>query len=297
VRDLIIVGAGPAGLSAAVYAASEGLDVLVLEPDKIGGQAERSARVENYLGFPTGIPGEDLARRAEAQARQFGAEFRHVAVDSIERTADGRLLVMGDEQGVDLGLDAHCVLLATGVQYRELDVPGIKGRTVFYGAAATDALRYRGKRVVVYGGGNSAGQCALNFARYAEEVHILARSPLSKSMSVYLLDKIAATPNIHPVQGEITSIDDHTVTYDQGKLPADAVFIFIGAAPRTDWMPKEVLRDEHGFLVTGQGVRSLETTMPGVFAVGDARSGSMKRVASAVGEGGTAISQIHDYLA
>ena len=300
-RDLIIIGAGPAGLSAAVYAASEGLDVLVLEADKIGGQAERSARIENYLGFPTGIPGEDLTRRAEAQARQFGAEFQTVTVDYLKRWADGRITVMN---GVRWGMDARAILLATGVQYRELNVPGIReqaGRTVFYGASASDALRYRGKRVAIYGGGNSAGQAALNFARYAEDVYVLSRSPIERTMSAYLLGKLAATDNIHTYTGEIDNVGALggalEVSYGQGiGLAVDALFIFIGATPQAEWLPRDILRDEHGYLVTGQGVRSLETTMPGVFAVGDIRSGSMKRVAAAVGEGGTAVSQVHDYL-
>lgn len=306
-RDLVIIGAGPAGLSAATYAASEGLDVLVLEKERIGGQAFRSARIENYLGFPLGISGEELARRAEAQARQFGAEFAQDTITRLQRIDNGIVVDVFGEYSRSFipWATARSVLIATGVEYRRLNIPGEE--LVQYGATATDALKYDDGTVVIYGGANSAGQAALNFSRHAKRVHILSRSPLVKSMSSYLIEKIGACENITVHQGtEITEVrtwgKELHVSYKlngQGiGLIADAVFIFIGAVPHTEWMDESgVTLDTKGFVVTGVWTpRAHETSVPGVFAAGDVRSGTMKRVASGVGDGANAVSDIHDYL-
>lgn len=311
-RDLIIIGAGPAGLSAATYAASEGLDALVVEQGRVGGQASRSARIENYLGFPLGISGEELAKRAEAQARQFGAEFETGVVTFLTRSAvqSGLEVEWVNERGGELFFEhTRAILLATGVRYRELDVPGAKEAAeaglLHYGATASDAHKYDGKTVVVYGGANSAGQAALNFARHAHEVILVSRSPLEKSMSTYLIHKIEATVNIDvrddaTITGLDGSIEDSlarvVVNGEQYSLHAHGVFVFIGAQPGTEWLPDEVIRDQHGFVVAGIGRLEHETSLPGLFVAGDVRSGSMKRVASAVGDGAAAVSDIHRYL-
>jgi len=325
VYDLVIVGAGPAGLAAAVYGASEGLRTLLLDRHGAGGQAGTSSRIENYLGFPAGVSGSELTRRALAQAERLGAEFLaplEVTGISIEdgykhlKFADSRELV------------TRTLLAATGMIYREHPAPGVaehRGAGVYYGAATTEAPAFTGRRVLVVGAGNSAGQGAMYLARYAKEVEIvLRRTTLRDTMSQYLIDQIEKTPNIqlrprteidsvdgdgHVERVALTSLDDGSRQVEE----ADAVFVFIGARPRTDWLPPEVLRDVKGFVLTGRDLMAadayqrvwkqsrepmpLETSVPGVFAAGDVRAGGMNRVASAVGEGSMVVRLAHDYLA
>ena len=325
VYDLVIVGAGPAGLAAAVYGASEGLRTLLLDRHGAGGQAGTSSRIENYLGFPAGVSGSELTRRALAQAERLGAEFLaplEVTGISIEdgykhlKFADSRELV------------TRTLLAATGMIYREHPAPGVaehRGAGVYYGAATTEAPAFTGRRVLVVGAGNSAGQGAMYLARYAKEVEIvLRRTTLRDTMSQYLIDQIEKTPNIqlrprteidsvdgdgHVERVALTSLDDGSRQVEE----ADALFVFIGARPRTDWLPPEVLRDAKGFVLTGRDLMAadayqrvwkqsrepmpLETSVPGVFAAGDVRAGGMNRVASAVGEGSMVVRLAHDYLA
>jgi thioredoxin reductase (NADPH) len=325
VYDLVIVGAGPAGLAAAVYGASEGLRTLLVDRHGPGGQAGTSARIENYLGFPAGVSGSDLTRRALMQAQRLGAEFLaplEVTGMSIDagykhlKLADGRELV------------TLTMLAATGMSYREHPAPGVAeftGAGVYYGAAMTEAPGISGRRVLVVGGGNSAGQGALYLARHAKDVQIvIRRDSLSDTMSPYLIQEIAKTSNIRVrprseierVEGEghvqritLTSLDDARSEVEE----ADALFVFIGTHPRSDWLPPEVLRDTKGFVLTGQDLMAaegyprawkerrqplpLETSVPGVFAAGDLRAGAMNRVASAVGEGSMVVRLAHDYLA
>ncbi|MPV37263.1 FAD-dependent oxidoreductase [Georgenia subflava] len=322
--DLIVVGAGPAGLAAAVYGASEGLRTLIIERDAAGGQAGQSSRIENYLGFPSGLSGADLARRATAQARRFGAEF--LLTDEVV-AIDGHAGVIGVSLGNGTELRAHSVVVATGVDYRRLDVPGadrLTGRGVYYGAAVSETSSVRGEVVHLVGAANSAGQAALHFAAAAERVTILVRgADLSASMSHYLVQRIAATPNIEvrystaveEVRGrdrleEIVlrdTADGHLTTE-----PANALFVLIGAVPRTDWLDGGIARDDRGFVLSGPTVRRagagrswplerdpylMETNVPGVFAAGDVRLGSGKRVATAVGEGATAVMSVWQYRA
>jgi thioredoxin reductase (NADPH) len=321
--DLVIVGAGPAGLAAAVYGASEGLRTVLIEREAPGGQAGQSSRIENYLGFPVGLSGADLARRAVAQASRFGVEvLTPQAVTGVRLGGQYRVVTLAD--GAELG--CHALLIATGVAYRTLDAPGIARLTgcgVYYGAARTEALSCRDEEVYVIGGANSAGQAAMYFARYAARVTILARSPLEKSMSHYLIEQIRQTPNIAVRVGagvaeahgannlEALTIVDAT-TGARETVPATALFIFIGAAPRTDWLDGTVERDAKGFILTGPDLTRggkrpkgwhadrdpylLEASVPGIFAVGDVRRGSVKRVASGVGEGSVAVSFVHQYL-
>jgi thioredoxin reductase (NADPH) len=322
--DLIVVGGGPSGLAAAVYGASEGLRTILLELGATGGQAGTSSQIENYLGFPSGIAGADLARRATVQARRFGAEVvtpRGVAAIRVEDPYRVVALDDGSE------LRCYALLLATGMIVRRLDVPGVEALTgagVYYGAAVAEATAHRGADVVVVGGANSAGQAALLFARYARKVTMLVRgASLQASMSSYLIDRIAAAGNIEvrthvSVVGacgtdRLESVDLlHADTEERGTLPATAMFVFIGAAPQSDVVAGLVERDELGFVVTGpdlmrDGKRPkgwtlnrdpflLETSVPGIFASGDVRLGSTKRVASAVGEGSAAVGMIHKYL-
>jgi len=321
--DLAIVGAGPAGLAAAVYGASEGLRTVLLEQSAPGGQAGSSSRIENYLGFPSGVSGADLARRATTQARRFGAEVLAHEVASLKRVDPYRVLHLAD--GTELS--CYAAVLATGVSLRTLEVPGVEsllGIGVYYGAAMTEAATYRGQDVCIVGAGNSAGQGALFFSRYARRVALLARSEsLGKSISQYLIDRIAATPNIEVVTGvEVAAVRGSgrlekvvirgIARGEERELDAAAMFIFIGAKPRTEMVSGLVELDEKGFVLTGPDLPRangrprgwtldrdpflLETSVPGVFAVGDVRAGSSKRVAAAVGEGSGTVGMVHRYL-
>ncbi len=322
--DLAIVGGGPAGLAAAVYGASEGLHTVIIEREAPGGQAGMSSRIENYLGFPTGLSGGDLARRAVVQAKRFGVEIlAPQEVVSARMEGPYRILKLADNSE----LSCHALMIATGVQWRRLEAPGVdrlQGAGVYYGGGATEALSCKGEVIYIVGGANSAGQAAMNFAKYAERVVILVRgTSLASTMSQYLIDQIERTPNIQlwthanvaEVHGESHLEEISILCSDTNKVervPASAMFIFIGALPQTDWLTSLVERDERGFLLTGpdlirDGQRPkgwtltrdrflLETNIPGIFAVGDVRHGSVKRVASGVGEGSVAVQFIHQYL-
>jgi thioredoxin reductase (NADPH) len=318
--DVVVVGAGPAGLGAAVYAASEGLSTLILEPEAPGGQAGSSSRIENYLGFPSGISGEDLARRAHVQATRFGAEFLTQKATGIRTENEYRFVQMADGREVS----CRVCLLATGVHYRKLDAPGVAeltGKGVYYGAALVEARSCTDEEVYVVGGANSAGQAAMHFSKFARRVTMLVRaSSLEQSMSKYLIDQIAGTSNIVVETNtevleacgvdRLESLRLRTPAGEETR-PASALFIFIGAAPHTGWLPESVLRDGNGFVLTGPEMRQqadglwketrepylLETSMPGVFAAGDVRHGSVKRAATAVGEGAIAVQFVHQYLA
>jgi thioredoxin reductase (NADPH) len=317
--DVVVVGAGPAGLAAGVYAASEGLSTLIVEGEAIGGQAGSSSRIENYLGFPQGVSGAQLAERAYIQAQRLGAEFLAQRVECIRRDNQYQIVLMADGGEVT----CHVCLIATGVAYCKLDVPGaaeLAGAGVYYGAALAEAKSCSEEIVYIVGGANSAGQAAMHFSRYAGKVHMIVRSSLQKSMSKYLIDQIEATPNIIVETGtEIASMcgDGHleslTLKTSQGEeiRKASSVFIFIGAAPKTDWLPKEVALDSKGFILAGPDLKAkasgtwkldrdpylLETSVPGLFVAGDVRHNSVKRCASAVGEGSIAIQFVHQYLA
>jgi thioredoxin reductase (NADPH) len=321
--DLCIVGAGPAGLAAAVYAASEGLRTVVVEREAPGGQAGQSAAIENYLGFPRGLSGADLTHRAVAQVSRFGAEMLlPLDVVAFQQRGPVRAVCFGAAGE----LEARAVLVATGVSYRRLDAPGLPeltGRGIYYGASASDAVQCEGDDVVVVGAANSAGQAALNFARYARRVLLLVRGgSLEDSMSLYLVARVHATTNIEiRLHSEVARVQGNghleTVTVAdrnsgaQEEVPVTWMFVFIGASPRTDWLGSDVVRDAKGFIVTGQDLLAssptawtearspftLETSVPGVFAAGDVRLGSMKRVASAVGEGAMSVYLVHRYLA
>jgi thioredoxin reductase (NADPH) len=322
--DLIVVGAGPAGLGAAVYGASEGLRTVLAERRATGGQAGQSSRIENYLGFPDGVSGSQLTDRARRQALKFGVELLTTReVVGLENAGSTRLVRFDD--GATIA--AHTVVLATGVSYRLLDVPGcaeLIGRGIYYGSAATEAVNCAGEDVYVVGGANSAGQAAVYFSRYASRVHILIRGgDLRQSMSQYLVDQIEAIDGIsvHPFtqvcRGEgdehlerLTLLD--TRTGQTRTVDTSWLFIFIGAEPRTDWLDGVVSRDPRGFVLTGPDLLAdgqrppgwplprdpyhLECSVPGVFAAGDVRADSVKRVASAVGEGAMAVSLVHRYL-
>jgi thioredoxin reductase (NADPH) len=322
--DLIIVGGGPAGLGAAVYSGSEGLKTLMIEKEAVGGQAGTSSRIENYLGFPNGISGSELARRANTQAKKFGVEILTAqSVDQVRVEDPYRFVTMSD--GTELS--CHSLLVATGVNTRELKQPGVEalsGAGVYYGASLAEAIAYKDQEVFVVGGANSAGQAALFFARYANEVTILSRSSsLSKSMSSYLVKQISGIDNIEVLDyTEVDRVDGSdrlesiTITNrNNGKTetrPAAALFIFIGAVPRSELVSGVVERDRVGFILTGQdlvedGKRPqgwkpkrdpfyLETSVPGIFTAGDVRHGSVKRVATAVGEGAMAVKLIHQHL-
>ena len=324
--ELAVVGAGPAGLAAAVYAASEGLRTLVLEGESIGGQAGSSSLIRNYLGFSRGVSGAELAQRAYQQAWVFGARFAHTRRVSGMRLVDGGFEL--DVAGGDV-VRARAVVLASGVTYRRLSAPGLQpfvGASVFYGASSVEARAQSGRDVLVVGGGNSAGQAALHLARYARSVSLVVRGPsLAASMSRYLIDQLDAAgvglvTGAHVVDaGAAAEPDrlDHVVLErtDSGErttVPADAVFITIGARPHTEWLAPEVLRDQWGSVMTGpdvlaeggkrawlggdDGPTALESSVPGFYAVGDVRRGSIKRVASAVGEGSVVISSVHAHL-
>lgn len=322
--DLVIVGGGPAGLAAAVYGASEGLRTVMIEREAPGGQAGTSSRIENYLGFPVGLSGADLARRAVTQARRFGVEILSPQEVKGVRVEDPyRIVVLSDGSEIS----CHALMIATGVSWRKLDVPGIEklsGAGVYYGAAMTEALSCQNEEVYIVGGANSAGQAAMYMSKYASSVTMLVRGDsLAKSMSQYLIDQIAATKNIKvclrcsvvEVKGE-TSLEAITIAHaDTGEketLPATSLFIMIGAAPCTDWLDGVVQRDERGFVITGRDLMHdghrpkgwtverdpflLESSVPGIFVAGDVRHGSVKRVASGVGEGSIAIQFVHQYL-
>lgn len=322
--DLIIIGGGPAGLGAGVYGASEGLKTLMIERHSTGGQAGTSSRIENYLGFPKGVSGSELSKRATDQAVRLGCEIL-TAVDAIEVRVEGQTKVVCLSDGSEI--TARSLIIATGVTLRELDVPGCKalyGAGIYYGAALTEAANYKDQHVFVVGGANSAGQGAMWFARYASKVTMLVRGEsLEKSMSAYLIDQIASTPNIEvlphsevkAVQGKqrlegLTILNNQTGA--ETTLPAAALFIFIGATAHTELVAGVVERDRAGFILTGQdlvreGQRPkgwrlkrdplfLETSVPGIFAAGDVRANTVRRVASAVGQGAIAVSLVHQYL-
>ncbi|GAA4914872.1 FAD-dependent oxidoreductase [Mucilaginibacter defluvii] len=325
VYDVVIIGAGPAGLAAGVYGASEGLKTLLIERRAPGGQAGTSSRIENYLGFPAGLSGAELTRRATTQAMRLGTSvLSPCSVRAIEQQDGYKRLVLDDNEDIV----TRSVVITTGVDYRKLDTPGIAdftGAGVYYGAAMTEATACKDKEVYVVGGGNSAGQAAMYLSKFAKNVYILIRkASLDITMSAYLIDQIAAENNIHvKPEVEITAAKGseklesleikffktgHTTT-----VSADALYIFIGAKPFTDWIGLGIIKNDKGFLETGRDLKSrsdypriwkqkrdpylLETSCPGIFAAGDVRAGAMNRVASAVGEGSMAISFVHKYLA
>lgn len=323
--DVVIIGAGPAGLAASVYGGSEGLKTLLVERRAPGGQAGTSSRIENYLGFPKGLSGSELARRATAQATRFGVEMLSPqSVDHIELEGNYKKITLGNGEIVN----AKSVIITTGVDYRKLPAKGaaqFTGAGIYYGAAMTEANGCRNKQVFIVGGGNSAGQGAVYLSKFAKKVSILIRrKDLTATMSSYLIDQIDAIPNIEVVgrrqvletkgnnrleELTIENMDDKS----QYTENADALFIFIGAKPATDWLTDGILKDDKGYLETGRDLKAnsqytkvwkldrdpylLETCQPGIFAAGDVRSGAMNRVASAVGEGAMAIKFVHQYLA
>jgi thioredoxin reductase (NADPH) len=319
--DLIVIGGGPAGLAAAVYGASEGLRTVLIERTATGGQAGQSSRIENYLGFPDGVSGGQLAERARRQAEKFGAELITArTATALEVNGSARTVRFADGGSVD----AHSVILATGVAYRQLEATGcaeLTGRGVYYGAATSVAAECTGEEIYVIGGANSAGQAAMYLSKEAEQVTIVVRAPsLAASMSYYLVQQIEHNPKItvrtctqvHCATGtehlqKLTLVDNNTGETED--VTCDRMFIFIGAAPRTEWLDGVLARDDHGFILTGPDLRSvcgwtldrpphhLETSVPGVFVAGDVRSESAKRVAAAVGEGSMAVMLVHRYLA
>ena len=320
--DLVIVGGGPAGLAAAVYGASEGLDTQAIDAVAFGGQASTSARIENYLGFPTGISGSELAARAELQARRFGARLVVSAKAVGLAREDGHYAV--EVAGGDV-VNGRTVIVATGAQYNRLPVAELEryeGLSVYYAATQSEAQLCAGDPIVIVGGGNSAGQAAMFLSQHAASCHLLIRGDdLGKSMSRYLIDEIERRPQVQVLTNrEVVGLTGesaleavtvtHTRTGDREELPARALFVFIGASPHTDWLRGHVAMDDHGFLLTGRDVLGehlaadaeerpffLETSEPGIFAVGDVHSGSIKRVASAVGEGSMAVQLVHQRLA
>jgi thioredoxin reductase (NADPH) len=319
--DLVVVGGGPAGLGAAVYGASEGLRTVLVEQLATGGQAGQSSRIENYLGFPDGVSGSQLTDRARRQAVRFGAELLTARqVVGLENLGTARRLLFSDGSEVS----AHSVILATGVSYRTLEAPGVEdlcGRGIYYGSTTTEGPSCAGQDVYIIGGANSAGQAAVYFARHAKSVHMLVRGPsLVATMSSYLIDQLRAIDNIEVhtcTQVVSCKGSDHlervmlrnSQTGESREVDAEWMFVFIGAAPRTDWLPGDLQRDSRGFVLTGPDLRGrppgwplerepyhLETSMPGVFAAGDVRAESVKRVASAVGDGAMAVTLVHRYL-
>jgi thioredoxin reductase (NADPH) len=323
--DVIIIGAGPAGLACALYCSTEGLKTILVEREAAGGQAGLSSRIENYLGFPSGLSGADLARRGVSQVKRFGTEVL-APVQAVSLAVDGEYKVVKLSNGQELL--GHSVVIAAGVQWRRLNIPGMEkltGAGVYYGAANTEASSCKGEDVYIIGGANSAGQAAVHFSELARSVKMLVRADsLSRSMSHYLVERIKTIPNITvEANTEVVEVhgDDrltgltirHHDTKSTEERPAGAVFIFIGAEPQTEWLEGTVCRDGKGFLVTGrnllrEGKRPpgwtldrdpslLETNVPGVFAVGDVRVGAVRRVANSVGEGSIVLYFIHQYLA
>lgn len=318
--DVVVVGAGPAGLAAAVYGASEGLHTLIIDSLAPGGQAGSSSKIENYLGFSQGISGERLAQQAYIQAQRLGAEFLTQRVCSIQSENGYHIVKLADGREIS----CRVLIIATGVEYLRLDIPGeqkFHGAGLFYGAALTEAASCANQEIYIVGGANSAGQAAMYFSKHASRVRMLVRGEsLEKSMSRYLIDQIGNTPNISvETHTQIKSLEgeDHlqriVIETPAGTeaRPATSVFVFIGAAPKTDWLPGTVARDSKGFVLAGPDLKSksgnlwkferdpylLETTVPGIFVAGDVRFGSVKRVASSVGEGSIAIQFVHQYLA
>jgi thioredoxin reductase (NADPH) len=321
--DLAIVSGGPSGPAAADYGASEGPRTVMNEREAPGGQAGMSSRIENYLGFPSGLSGGDLARRAVVQARRFGVEILSAEATDLRLEGPYRFLKLADGAEVS----CHAVLVATGVQWRKLDAPGVEqltGAGIYYGAAMTEAMSTRDEVVYVVGGANSAGQAAMYFSKYAQKVVLLVRgSTLATSMSHYLAQQLEQTHNIQ-IEFNSSVVEAHgdqhleaisvhcTITGEVNKVPANSLFIMIGAAPNTNWLNRIVERDDRGFILSGsalmrEGKRPsgwtldrdpglLETNVPGIFVVGDVRAGSVKRIASGVGEGSVAISFVHQYL-
>ena len=323
--DVVIIGAGPAGLAASVYGASEGLKTLLIERRAPGGQAGTSSRIENYLGFPSGLSGADLTRRAITQATRFGTELLSPGMVKEIRLRDSYKIIVMDD-GAEI--IARSVVITTGVDYRKLETKGIPdftGAGVYYGAAMTEAAACRNKEVFVVGGGNSAGQAAMYLSKFAKNVYILIRKEdLTSTMSSYLIDQIAGRENIHiwgkseiteaTGDGRLEQLTIENITTKETKtVTADALYIFIGAKPFTEWICSNVIKDPKDFIETGRDLKQydtfskvwkldrdpylLETSSPGIFAAGDVRSGAMNRVASAVGEGSMAISFVHKYLA
>jgi thioredoxin reductase (NADPH) len=320
--DVVIAGAGPSGLGAAVYGASEGLRTLLLDRHAPGGQAGSSSRIENYLGFPAGVSGSELTRRAVAQAQRLGAELLiPLEVASLSIDAGYKHLTLSDGRTII----TRTLLAATGMEYREHPAPGMAAHTgagVYYGAATTEAPVFSDQRVLVVGGGNSAGQAAMHLSRYAKDVQIVVRrDSLRDTMSHYLIEQIEKTPNIRlRTRTEVERVegDDRVERVRLAREGAseeeaiDAVFVFIGTKPRSDWLPEVVLRDDKGFVITGRDLAAdprfgrqwkerrepmpLETSTAGVFAAGDIRAGAMNRVASAVGEGAMVVRFVHEYL-
>jgi thioredoxin reductase (NADPH) len=319
VFDLIVVGAGPAGLAAAVYGASEGLSTVVLEGVATGGQAGTSSRIENYLGFPAGISGGELAERAVIQARRFGAELTVPATAGALEPGDGHHVVRLDS---DEQVRGRAVVIASGVRYRQLNLPReeeFEPTSIYYAATELEANMCRGDPVVVVGGGNSAGQATVFLAQHADPVNLVVQSnDLERDMSRYLADRIRQTPGVqvwlesevrelHGDQALTEVVIENLKTGERRAVPAKALFVFIGSSPHVRWLRDCVALDEHGYVLTGgqldaadqsdAGRRLLETSRPGVFAAGDVRSGSVKRVAAAVGDGALAVRLVHEYLA
>lgn len=319
VLDVVIVGAGPGGLGAAVYAGSEGLRTVALESDAVGGQAGTSSMIRNYLGFDRGVSGMRLSQRALSQAMQFGTWFYvGTKVTGITVGSDGQPHVVSTQRG---DLRARAVVLAMGVTYRRLEVPsleGLLGRGVFYGGAVSAAREMAGAKAFVVGGGNSAGQSALHLARFAEEVTlVIRRGDLEATMSRYLIDQLAANPRVRlrtssrvvdgGGQGRLEWLEVEDVGGDRTRLDADGLFLLLGADPHCEWLPPQIALDDYGFILTGRDTpreswaadvppEDLATSVGGIFAIGDVRSGSMKRVASAVGEGASVIPMVHRWL-
>lgn len=325
VYDVVIIGAGPAGLAAGVYGASEGLKTLLIEKRAPGGQAGTSSRIENYLGFPKGLSGADLARRAISQAQRLGTEFiTPQSVKAIEQKGGYNKIIMEDGSFVN----SRSVVITTGVDYRTLDTKGVAdftGAGIYYGAAMTEAPACKDKDVFIVGGGNSAGQAAMYLSKFARNVSILIRrEDLSSTMSAYLIDRIVETPNIHvrPYSEVVEArgsdrleclIISNIKTGEQTQEHADGLYVFIGAKPFTEWLEMNIIKNDKGFIETGRDLFThpefekiwkeerdpylLETSCPGIFAAGDVRANAMNRVAAAVGEGSMAISFVHKYLA